>query len=145
MPFGDVRVYDDYGHHPTEIRVTLRAIREASAPRRLVCVFQPHQHSRTRLLMDEFARAFGDADLVLLPDIHFVRDPEEERSKVSSEILAERLRAEGTSALAVGTLAAAAERARASLQAGDVLVTMGAGSVWKVARELVQGGSDHAG
>jgi UDP-N-acetylmuramate--alanine ligase len=145
MPFGDVRVYDDYGHHPTEIRVTLRAIREATAPRRLVCVFQPHQHSRTRLLMDEFAKAFADADLVLLPDIHFVRDAEEERSKVSSEMLAERVRAEGTSALAVGTLAAAAERARASLQAGDVLVTMGAGHVWKVARELVQGGADHAG
>jgi UDP-N-acetylmuramate--alanine ligase len=144
MPFGDVRVYDDYGHHPTEIRVTLRAIREATMPRRLVCVFQPHQHSRTRLLMDEFAKAFADADLVLLPDIHFVRDAEEERSRVNSEMLAERVRAEGTAAIAVGSLAAAAERARASLQAGDVLVTMGAGGVWKVARELVQGGADHA-
>jgi UDP-N-acetylmuramate--alanine ligase len=141
MPFGDVRVFDDYGHHPTEIRVTLQAIREATAPRRLVCVFQPHQHSRTRLLMDDFATAFGHADLVLLPDIHFVRDPEEERTKVSSETLAERVRAAGTSATAVGSLASALERARGSLQVGDVLVTMGAGSVWRVARELVCGGS----
>ena len=145
MPFGDVRVFDDYGHHPTEIRVTLRAIREATGPRRLVCVFQPHQHSRTRLLLEDFARAFGDADLVLLPDIHFVRDAEEERTKVSSEQLAERARAAGTSALAVGSLAAATERARASLRPGDVLVTMGAGGVWKVARDLVRDGAGHGG
>jgi UDP-N-acetylmuramate--alanine ligase len=141
MPFGDVRVFDDYGHHPTEIQVTLQAIREATTPRRIVCVFQPHQHSRTRLLMDSFATAFGHADLVLLPDIHFVRDPEEERSRVNSEMLAERVRAAGTSALAVGTLESALERARASLQVGDVLVTMGAGGVWRVARELVRGGA----
>lgn len=144
MPFGDVRVFDDYGHHPTEIRVTLQAIREATTPRRLVCVFQPHQHSRTRLLMDSFATAFGHADLVLLPDIHFVRDPEAERTKVSSEMLAERVRAAGTSALAVGSLESALERARASLQVGDVLVTMGAGGVWRVARELVRSGAGDA-
>ena len=145
MPFGDVRVYDDYGHHPTEIRVTLRALREATGARRLICVFQPHQHSRTRALLTEFGQAFGDAELVLLPDIHFVRDAEEERAKVSSETLASRIRAEGRVAEAVGTLEAAAARARECLQPGDVVVTMGAGSVWKVARGLVHGGVHRRG
>jgi UDP-N-acetylmuramate--alanine ligase len=143
MAFGDVRVFDDYGHHPTEIRVTLRALREATGARRLVCVFQPHQHSRTRMLLEDFAAAFDDADAVLLPEIHFVRDPEEERAKVNSAMLASRI---GTKAEAVGTFDAAWARTRALLKAGDVVVTMGAGSVWKVARALVNGSSaDHAG
>ena len=143
MPFGDVRVFDDYGHHPTEIRVTLRALREATGARRLVCIFQPHQYSRTRLLLEEFAGAFADADAVLLPEIHFVRDPEEERTKVNSEMLATRI---GPKAEAVGTFDAAWARTRSLLKAGDVVVTMGAGSVWKVARALVNGGAAcHAG
>ena len=143
MPFGDVRVFDDYGHHPTEIRVTLRALREATGARRLVCVFQPHQHSRTRMLFEEFAGAFEDADALLLPDIHFVRDAEEERAKVSSAMLAARI---GEKAEAVGSLDAAWARTRTLLKAGDVVVTMGAGSVWKVARALVNGGAAcHAG
>ena len=82
---------------------------------------------------------------MLLPDIHFVRDAEEERSKVSSETLAARLRAEGRTAEAVGSLANAETRARECLQAGDVVVTMGAGSVWKVARGLVHGGTQRRG
>jgi len=72
-----VTVVDDYAHHPTEISVTLKAAREYFQPRRLVCVFQPHQHSRTRHLLDDFARSFTSADLVLVPDIYFVRDSAE--------------------------------------------------------------------
>ena len=139
---GDVRVFDDYGHHPTEIRVTLRAFREAFPGRRIVCVFQPHQHSRTRHLLTDFGQAFGDADRVVLPPIHFVRDPETERSLVDSEAVASRIREAGGDALAVGDLAAATAAVRAGMRAGDVVVTMGAGSVWKVARALVGGGAD---
>jgi UDP-N-acetylmuramate--alanine ligase len=62
MPFGDVRVFDDYGHHPTEIRVTLKALREETRARRLLCVFQPHQHQRTLHLLQEFAEALTGAD-----------------------------------------------------------------------------------
>src|SRR5690606_8224265 len=65
---GGGRVYDDYGHHPTEVDKTLRALREHERPERrdgrLVCVFQPHQHSRTRFLLEEFATSFGQADVV---------------------------------------------------------------------------------
>jgi len=92
-----VRVYDDYGHHPTEIDETLRAIREYEFADghegRLICVFQPHQHSRTRFLLDEFAQSFSRADVVIVPHIYFVRDSEVEKSRVSAADLVDRLRA----------------------------------------------------
>jgi UDP-N-acetylmuramate--alanine ligase len=138
----DVRVFDDYGHHPTEIRVTLRAFREAFPGQRLICVFQPHQHSRTRHLLEDFGRAFSDADRVILPPIHFVRDPESERALVNSEMVADRVRAAGGDAVAVSDLAAATASVRACVRAGDIVVTMGAGAVWKVARTLVGGAAD---
>ena len=141
MPFGDVRVFDDYGHHPTEIRVTLKALREETRARRLLCVFQPHQHSRTRELLNDFAGAFADADLVLLPDIHSVRDTDADRASVNSAMLAQRIAATGSNVEAVGTLDATLTRLQACLQPGDVVVTMGAGPVWKVARNLVSGGA----
>jgi UDP-N-acetylmuramate--alanine ligase len=139
---GAIRVFDDYGHHPTEIRVTLRAFREAFPGQRLVCVFQPHQHSRTRHLIEDFGRAFEDADRVILPPIHFVRDPESERSLVNSEMVAQRIRAAGRDAVAVPDLAAATAATRAFVRGGDIVVTMGAGAVWKVARSLVGGVAD---
>ncbi len=70
-----VRVYDDYGHHPTEIEATLRALRQSEHPEerggRLICVFQPHQHSRTRFLLEEFATSFEQADIVIVPHFDF--------------------------------------------------------------------------
>ena len=80
--FNGATVVDDYGHHPTEIRTTLKALRERYQPARLLCVFQPHQHSRTRFLLDDFATSFAAADETIVPDIHFVRDSEAERSRV---------------------------------------------------------------
>lgn len=68
----------DYGHHPNEIRPTLRALREKYQEKKLVVVFQPHQYSRTRELLDEFARSFGDADELIIPDIYFSRDKRED-------------------------------------------------------------------
>ena len=79
-----ITVVDDYAHHPTEIRASLRAIRDAYEPERLWVVFQPHQHSRTRFLMSDFAKSFGQADVTLVPDIYFVRDSEAEKQRVSS-------------------------------------------------------------
>ncbi len=100
---GQVRVYDDYGHHPTEVDSTLRALRDFERPQerggRLVCVFQPHQHSRTRFLLEEFAQAFSQADIVIVPHIYFVRDSEIEKPKVSAADLVDRLREKGLRAM----------------------------------------------
>lgn len=162
---GKVRVYDDYGHHPTEIDVTLRALRAFERPEehngRLICVFQPHQHSRTRFLLNEFVNAFGAADLVLVPDIYFVRDSEAEKQKISSTDLVDRLRARhaanspinpadaaalasspGPSALHLHTFNAIVEHLESICRPGDLVVVMGAGPVNQVAHAFLA--SDHA-
>ncbi len=135
---GGVRVYDDYGHHPTEIDATLRALREHEKPQerggRLVCVFQPHQHSRTRFLLDEFAQSFSQADIVIVPHIYFVRDSEAELTRVQAGDLVDRLRQRGVRAMHLYPFDAIVEQLEVVCRAGDLLVVMGAGPVWKVAR-----------
>lgn len=132
----DVPVVDDYAHHPTEIRLTLSALRERYQPERLLCVFQPHQASRTRHLLDDFATSFAGADLVFLPDIYSVRDTADDRRFVSSGLLAERIRAAGQHAEHLPSFENVIERLRGELRAGDLVVTMGAGNVWELGKRL---------
>jgi UDP-N-acetylmuramate--alanine ligase len=133
-------VLDDYGHHPTELRATIAAAREsyAGGGRRLVVVFQPHQHSRTRVLFDEFVEALSAADRVVLTDIFAARDTAEDRASVSSAQLAEALTAKGVDAVSAGSLADTAEAVWSTTSPGDVVLTSGAGDVDKVADELVR-------
>lgn len=142
---GSIRVFDDYGHHPTEIDVTLQALREAEAPEsrggRLICIFQPHQHSRTRHLLDEFANSFSHADVVIVPEIYFVRDSEEERHKVTAGDLVERLREKGVRAMHLHPFAAIVEQLETMCRPGDVVVTMGAGDVHKIGQAYAAGES----
>jgi len=133
-----VTVVDDYGHHPTEIDTTLKALRHHYKPKRLVCVFQPHQHSRTRFLMEQFATSFSEADIVIVPHIYFVRDSEVERHTVSARDLVDRLRQRGQQAMHVYPFAAITEQLEVIAQDGDLLVTMGAGDVWQVARDFLK-------
>ena len=134
---GSVTVYDDYGHHPTEIESTLRALRVAEDPRRLVCVFQPHQHSRTRFLLEQFALSFSDADEVIVPDIYFVRDSEAEQKKVSSADLVDRLLQRGVHARHIPDFDEIVRLLQDELADGDLLVIMGAGPVWTIGRDYM--------
>ena len=136
--FGDITVLDDYAHHPTEVRASLQAIRQRYAGRRLWCVYQAHQYSRTRFFLEEFAGSFGRADKVIIPDIYFVRDSQASRKEVNAEVLAARIRAKGTDAEYIGRLDAVCDYLEQHARAGDVVVTMGAGDVWKVADEFIQ-------
>ena len=136
--FGQITVLDDYAHHPTEISATLGAIRDHYHPRRLLCVFQPHQHSRTRFLLKDFARSFVLASEVLVPDIYFVRDSEREKEYISSEDLVAQIRLNGGTATYVPTFEAIVERLKQRVRPGDLVVTMGAGDIWEVADELVR-------
>jgi UDP-N-acetylmuramate--alanine ligase len=131
-------VVDDYAHHPSEIRATLRAARERFSPSRLWCVFQPHQHSRTRFLLADFARSFELADHIVVPHIYFVRDSERERQVVRATDLVEQVCAAGGHAEHIPDFAAIVEMLGDNLRPGDVVITMGAGDIWKVADELVQ-------
>ncbi|HUV39636.1 MAG TPA: cyanophycin synthetase, partial [Planctomycetota bacterium] len=135
-----VTVVDDYAHHPSEIRETLRGARAYFGTRRIVVIFQPHQHSRTRFLLADFARAFDDADLVIVPEIYFVRDSEDERQQVTSSDLVRAMRTHGKECLDLATFDEIEARLRKELRAGDVVITMGAGDVYKVGRRLVEKG-----
>lgn len=133
-----ISVLDDYAHHPTEIRASLAAIRERYQPRRLWCVFQAHQYSRTQVLLDEFAHSFAQADKVIIPEIYFARDSQASCDAVNAGILAERIRATGADVQHIATFDAVCDYLEKNVDAGDVVVTMGAGDVWKVSDEYIQ-------
>ena len=139
-----VRVFDDYGHHPTEIDATLRALAQSENPSkvggRLICVFQPHQHSRTRFFLDEFATSFEHADIVIVPHIYFVRDSEIEKHRVSSADLVDKLRARKVRAMHLYPFEAIIEQLENLCRPGDLLVVMGAGPVWKIGKGYLDGG-----
>jgi UDP-N-acetylmuramate--alanine ligase len=132
-------VVDDYGHHPTEIRATLAALRGQYKPRKLYCVFQPHQHSRTRFLMEDFASSFQQADTTIVPDIYFVRDSEAERQSVSAEDLVDKLKANGRLAMHLANFGDIVSHLKKVVGEGDLVVTMGAGNVWQIGKELASG------
>ncbi|MFC1635382.1 UDP-N-acetylmuramate--L-alanine ligase [Planctomycetota bacterium] len=135
---GRITVLDDYAHHPTEIRASLAAIRQRYQPKRIWCIFQPHQYSRTRFLLDDFAESFKLADITIVPEIYFVRDSESAKQEVNAQILVERMRGHGTQALFIESFEAICEYLKSNVSSGELVVTMGAGDIWKVADDFVQ-------
>jgi UDP-N-acetylmuramate--alanine ligase len=132
-----VLVIDDYGHHPTEIRATLEVLRRRAGDRRTVVLFQPHRFTRTRALWDDFAGAFHQADALLLTDIYAAS--EEPIPGVSAEGLARAIAARGHRHVSwAGDLKAATEALAAEAREGDVVLTLGAGSVWTAGEELLR-------
>ena len=136
--FGNITVLDDYAHHPTEIRASLAAIRQKYRPKRLWCVFQPHQYSRTRFLLDDFTESFKLADVTIVPEIYFVRDSISARQQINARILVERMQTNGTQAIFIDDFSAICDYLKDNVTLGDVVVTMGAGDIWKVADEYIQ-------
>ncbi|HLN64332.1 MAG TPA: UDP-N-acetylmuramate--L-alanine ligase [Symbiobacteriaceae bacterium] len=141
---GDITVVDDYAHHPTEIRATLAAARE-QAGRRVVAVFQPQRYSRTHWLMDEFAKAFGDADVLILTKI-YSPPGEQPIPGVSSEVLAQRIESNtGRSVQLISDKSEILQVLRDTVQPGDTVLTMGAGDIWTVARDLARELTERSG
>jgi UDP-N-acetylmuramate--alanine ligase len=134
-----VTVLDDYAHHPREIQATLKAVREFYNPRKLYVVFQPHQHSRTRFLLNDFAASFGAADMVIVPDIYFVRDSESERSLIDAKDLVDLIHLRDGDARYEPGFDEIVRQLCAELRPGDLVITMGAGNVWQVADGLLNG------
>jgi UDP-N-acetylmuramate--alanine ligase len=131
-----VTVVDDYGHHPTEIRATLEAAR-ASMPMlgrgKIHVIFQPHRFSRTLDLLDEFSGAFKDADTVVVLPIYAAS--EEPIAGVTAELLAERI--QGPNAAFAPDFAAAVQAVAAAAHEGDLILTLGAGSVSQLAPQIL--------
>jgi UDP-N-acetylmuramate--alanine ligase len=140
-----VTVVDDYGHHPTEIKATLSAARIGAPNRRIVVLFQPHRYSRTHDLMQEFASAFNNADVLFVTDIYAAS--ETPIDGVNAEVLTERIKSYGhKNADYIGALENAAEALRENVREGDLVITLGAGSVHRAGDQLLAllGGSSVA-
>ncbi len=134
---GGIVQIDDYGHHPTEIAAVLRAAREVYTTRRIVVLFQPHRYSRTAALYAEFGTAFADADLLVLSDIY----PAGELpiTGVTGELLeSEIVRNSGVEVVYAPEEVRAIETTAARLEPGDVLLTLGAGPVWRWGDEVMR-------
>ncbi|MEP7217794.1 MAG: cyanophycin synthetase, partial [Bacteroidota bacterium] len=130
-----VMVIDDYAHHPTEVKATLDAIR-GGWRRRVVALFQPHTYSRTRDFYEEFGKSFFNADIVLITDVYAAR--ERPIQGISGELIATSATGFGhRNVIYVPDRADLVARTRELLQPGDIVVTMGAGDIWKSGDELL--------
>jgi UDP-N-acetylmuramate--alanine ligase len=125
-------VFDDYAHHPTAIKATLSTLREKTEGK-IYVAFHPHLYSRTKDLFDDFGTSFGSADEVLIAPIYAAREIDD--GSVSSELLAERLMSQGVSARAL-SFSEIEDVLRTEPKEGDVIMTMGAGDIYKVADAL---------
>ena len=132
----DVLIVDDYGHHPTEIRATLAAAKLGSGGRRIVVLFQPHRYTRTHDLMQEFARSFNNADVLFITDIYAAsEDPIE---GVNSEVLTAAIKRFGHKDVSyIGPLDNAATMLKDYVQPGDLVLTLGAGTVNRISDQLL--------
>jgi len=132
--FKGALVVDDYGHHPTEVRLTIQAVKKAHPDKRLICVFQPHQHSRTHQMLEEFKEAFGDADKVIITDIYAARDTDEDKAKINAEKLAGAIR--HPDVMWGKDLDNTFNLLEKEVRETDVVLVMGAGSIGTLAERL---------
>lgn len=133
--FNGTTVYEDYAHHPAEIRVTIAGARELYPDKRLVIFFQPHLYSRTKQLLGDFAQALALADLVFVAPIYAAREALD--PSINHQILASEVNKVKSVARAVDNFDEAEKLLRAELKSGDLFMTMGAGEAYKVGENLL--------
>lgn len=133
----NILVIDDYAHHPTEIKATLAGIVDFYPMRRVWAVFQPHQFSRTKLLFEDFSRSFFGAYRVIIPDIYEARDTEADKASVSSRKLTEAINKNSKNAKYISNFHDVAQYLEKNAEAGDIVITLGAGPVYRVGEEFL--------
>ena len=133
----DLWVVDDYAHHPTEIKATLKAARE-TGDHRIICAFQPHRYSRTQLLQQEFAEAFDDADVLFFTDIYAASEAPIEGvdGHLIPSLVHQRLPEKEIHY--VETVEGVSQALYDFVKPGDMIITMGAGSIYRAGEELIQ-------
>lgn len=137
--FNGALVIDDYGHHPTELIATLSAIKSHYPDKQIICVFQPHQYSRTHLLINAFSHAFTNADKVIITTIYEARDTADDKAKVSAETLVERISLHHKDVTWGKSMDDTYKLLKKIVTADDVVVTMGAGSIGQLAERMAEG------
>lgn len=135
---------DDYAHHPTEIRATLKTVRQYYPQKRIIAVFQPHLYSRTRDLMDEFASSFPDADIVWLTDIYAARELPPTGEDLNQQ-LRKKIESKQASVRYTARLNDLKEELLKTVQPGDVVITLGAGDITCIGRSINLRKEEHAG
>ncbi len=133
-----IALYDDYAHHPTAVEATLNAARQKFGKRRIWCLFQPHQVSRLRTLMDDFAHSFGAATEVLVAPVYAAREAAGGEPEAASAELARRIAANGVSARYCPGLDPIRATVEDEARPGDMLITMGAGDINRVQHEFAR-------
>ena len=132
----EITLVDDYGHHPTEIRATLAAVRDVWKGR-VIVAFQPHRYTRTRALLEQFVTSFNEADVLIVTEIYAAS--EEKIEGVSGSVLAERIRKSGhKNVLFAPTKEDIVDTILRTVAPGDLVVTLGAGDIYKVGERLVE-------
>lgn len=132
----NIAFVDDYAHHPSEIQVTLAAARlRVASPRRIIAIFQPHRYSRTKTFLSEFAKSFGDADLVVITDIYSAGEPNLEG--ITGEQVREAIAAHNPQVYYKPTLASVSEFLTHSLQPGDFALFLGAGNLNQIIPQVM--------
>lgn len=141
-PSNPIPVISDYGHHPTAIKAALQGAREFFSDRRIVLLFEPHQHNRTKELFSDFAQSFGGADVLVLSEIYGVlgRTEDHDESVTSQALLDAAMRSSAApkEGYCAANLDEAEKKLREIIKEGDVVIVMGAGDVDRVARNLVK-------
>lgn len=121
-----IKVVDDYAHHPSEVKATLNAASN-TVHNKIWCVFQPHTYTRTKAFIDDFAKAFDNADNIIVTDIYAAR--EKDPGDIHSSMLAEKIRQQGSNAIYMGDFQAIANHLDENASSGDLILTMGAGDI----------------
>ncbi len=132
-----ITLIDDYAHHPTAVRLLLSAAKNKYPKRRIIIAFQPHQYSRTRMMLKNFAESLLGADLVIVPNIFFARDTEDDIKSLNPQALTDKVRALGTEACYIGELSSTVSYLSEILKEGDVLILAGAGDIDTIAEPLL--------
>lgn len=132
----DVKVIDDYAHHPTEVKATLSAAREMFKSKRIIAVFQPHQYSRTAFFAEEFAKSFSRADIIIIPPIYEVVGRDEEK-EIDNFELVQMVKKNTKEALATKDFAETVKLLNKITKKGDIVLVMGAGPVTEISDKFL--------
>ncbi len=130
-----IKVIDDYAHHPSEVKATLSAAKNARY-KKIWCVFQPHTYTRTKAFLNDFAQAFADADQVIISDIYAAR--EADKGEIHAKVLADKISESGKPCVYINGFDAIADYLDKNVSSEELIITMGAGDISKVGETFLK-------
>lgn len=130
-------IYDDYGHHPTEIKATLQAIKEKHPNKTICLIYQAHQHNRTIALLDRFIDSFMEADKIIIPDIYAARDSQLEQHEMTAETFASKIRTKNPNTVYTGSLEETGQHLKTLTADSDIVLIMGAGDIYSKLEQFI--------